>query len=104
MHILIDMADAVLFILAVINIIGLYLLTPVVMRELNSLLEFVRARNTGETTDGDEDQESVKTPPSAPGCPAPRTLPCTPCALVSTGPCLCRLHRRISALPLGDER
>ncbi|MEU0246897.1 trehalase-like domain-containing protein [Streptomyces sp. NPDC006235] len=54
-------AVAVLFMLAVINIIGLYLLAPVVKRELASFLEFVRARNAGETTDGDEDQESVKT-------------------------------------------
>lgn len=58
---LIDMADAVLFMLAVINIIGLYLLAPVVKRELNSFLEFVRARDAGEITDGDDDQESVKT-------------------------------------------
>ncbi|GGX43159.1 alanine/glycine:cation symporter family protein [Streptomyces chryseus] len=59
---LIDMADAVLFMLAVINIIGLYLLAPVVKRELNSFLEFVRARNAGETDDeADEDQEPVKT-------------------------------------------
>ncbi|MGA5167506.1 MULTISPECIES: alanine/glycine:cation symporter family protein [Streptomyces] len=58
---LIDMADAVLFMLAVINIIGLYLLAPVVKRELNSFLEFVRARDAGEITEDDEDQESVKT-------------------------------------------
>ncbi|MEW1927523.1 alanine/glycine:cation symporter family protein [Streptomyces sp. NPDC088360] len=58
---LIDMADAVLFMLAVINIIGLYLLAPVVKRELNSFLEFVRARNAGEVPKDDEDQESVKT-------------------------------------------
>lgn len=58
---LIDMADAVLFTLAVINIIGLYLLAPVVKRELNSFLEFVRARNAGEITEDDEDQEPVKT-------------------------------------------
>ncbi|MBV7697797.1 sodium:alanine symporter family protein [Streptomyces sp. TRM70350] len=58
---LIDMADAVLFMLAVINIIGLYLLAPVVKRELNSFQEFVRARNAGESTGDDEDQESVKT-------------------------------------------
>ncbi|WP_405592377.1 alanine/glycine:cation symporter family protein [Streptomyces sp. NBC_01092] len=58
---LIDMADAVLFMLAVINIIGLYLLAPVVKRELNSFLEFVRARNAGEITEDDDDQESVKT-------------------------------------------
>ncbi|GAB2865296.1 alanine/glycine:cation symporter family protein [Streptomyces deserti] len=58
---LIDMADAVLFMLAVINIIGLYLLAPVVKRELNSFLEFVRARDAGEITEDDEDQESAKT-------------------------------------------
>ncbi|MET9549134.1 alanine/glycine:cation symporter family protein [Streptomyces sp. NPDC006627] len=61
---LIGMADAVLFMLAVINIIGLYLLAPVVKRELNSFLEFVRARNAHEVIEGDgddEDQESVKT-------------------------------------------
>ncbi|WP_329143922.1 alanine:cation symporter family protein [Streptomyces sp. NBC_01456] len=58
---LIDMADAVLFMLAVINIIGLYLLAPVVKRELNSFLEFVRARKAGESSEADEDQEPVKT-------------------------------------------
>ncbi len=58
---LIGMADAVLFMLAVINIIGLYLLAPVVKRELNSFLEFVRAHNAGEVTKDDEDKESVKT-------------------------------------------
>ncbi|MBT2493241.1 alanine:cation symporter family protein [Streptomyces sp. ISL-96] len=58
---LIDMADAVLFMLAVINIIGLYLLAPVVKRELNSFLEFVRARKAGEISDADEDEEPVKT-------------------------------------------
>ncbi|MFF3346498.1 alanine/glycine:cation symporter family protein [Streptomyces sp. NPDC002779] len=57
---LIDLADAVLFMLAVINIIGLYLLAPVVKRELNSFLEFVRARNAG-AGDDEEDQESAKT-------------------------------------------
>ncbi|MFJ8195257.1 alanine:cation symporter family protein, partial [Streptomyces sp. NPDC096094] len=58
---LIDLADAVLFSLAVINIIGLYLLAPVVKRELNTFLEYVRARNAGQTTgNGDEDQESAK--------------------------------------------
>lgn len=45
---LIDMADAVLFMLAVINIIGLYLLAPVVKRELDSFVAFVRKRNAGE--------------------------------------------------------
>ncbi|APU43376.1 alanine/glycine:cation symporter family protein [Streptomyces sp. TN58] len=60
---LIDMADAVLFMLAVINIIGLYLLAPVVKRELNSFLDYVRRRDAGIATDDDEDtdQEPVKT-------------------------------------------
>lgn len=64
---LIDMADAVLFMLAVINIIGLYLLAPVVKRELDSFLAFVRKRDAGLDTDTDGDgdggaeDESVKT-------------------------------------------
>ncbi|MCM1973906.1 MULTISPECIES: alanine/glycine:cation symporter family protein [Streptomyces] len=56
---LIDMADAVLFMLAVINIIGLYLLAPVVKRELNSFLDFVKRRDAGLETD--EDEEPAKT-------------------------------------------
>ncbi|MFJ5833305.1 alanine/glycine:cation symporter family protein [Streptomyces sp. NPDC093089] len=60
---LIDMADAVLFMLAVINIIGLYLLAPVVKRELNSFLAFVKRRDAGLDTDSgeDADQEPVRT-------------------------------------------
>ncbi|HZF90677.1 alanine:cation symporter family protein, partial [Streptomyces sp.] len=58
---LIDMADAVLFMLAVINIIGLYLLAPVVKRELNSFLAFVKKRDAGLDTDEGTDQEPVKT-------------------------------------------
>ncbi|WP_329274131.1 alanine/glycine:cation symporter family protein [Streptomyces sp. NBC_00691] len=60
---LIDMADAVLFMLAVINIIGLYLLAPVVKRELNSFLAYVKKRDAGLDTnsDGETDQEPVKT-------------------------------------------
>ncbi|WP_328490148.1 alanine/glycine:cation symporter family protein [Streptomyces zaomyceticus] len=62
---LIDMADAVLFMLAVINIIGLYLLAPVVKRELNTFLAFVKRRDAGLDTDEDTvedtDQEPVKT-------------------------------------------
>ncbi|MFI2780210.1 alanine/glycine:cation symporter family protein [Streptomyces sp. ALB3] len=56
---LIDMADAVLFMLAVINIIGLYLLAPVVKRELNTFLDFVKKRDAG--LDTEPDQEPVKT-------------------------------------------
>ncbi|MGW6395682.1 alanine/glycine:cation symporter family protein [Streptomyces sp. NPDC055103] len=60
---LIDMADAVLFMLAVINIIGLYLLAPVVKRELNSFLAFVKRRDAGLPTDAEAetDRELVKT-------------------------------------------
>ncbi|KAA6211238.1 alanine/glycine:cation symporter family protein [Streptomyces filamentosus] len=58
---LIDMADAVLFMLAVINIIGLYLLAPVVKRELSTFLVFAKRRDAGLDTDGDSDQEPVKT-------------------------------------------
>ncbi|MFI2032759.1 alanine/glycine:cation symporter family protein [Streptomyces buecherae] len=60
---LIDLADAILFSLAVINIIGLYLLAPTVKRELNSFLEYVRVRKAGQATEagGDESQESAKT-------------------------------------------
>ncbi|MFB7053379.1 alanine/glycine:cation symporter family protein [Streptomyces vinaceus] len=43
---LIDMADAVLFLLAVVNIVGLYLLTPIVRREVQRFLTYVRARDT----------------------------------------------------------
>ncbi|MEU3057670.1 alanine/glycine:cation symporter family protein [Streptomyces griseus] len=59
---LIDLADAVLFSLAVINIIGLYLLAPVVKRELNNFLEYVRVRKAGGTggDDGDKNDESAK--------------------------------------------
>ncbi|MEV5160016.1 alanine/glycine:cation symporter family protein [Streptomyces sp. NPDC053728] len=58
---LIDMADAVLFTLAVINIIGLYLLAPVVKRELNTFLAYVKKRDAGIAPEDDTDQEQVKT-------------------------------------------
>ncbi|GHH96013.1 alanine/glycine:cation symporter family protein [Streptomyces capillispiralis] len=44
---LISLADSALFLLSVFNIIGLYLLAPVVKRELDSFLEFVRRRRSG---------------------------------------------------------
>ncbi|GAA3986917.1 alanine/glycine:cation symporter family protein [Actinomadura viridis] len=40
---LVDMADAFLFMAAVFNIIGLYMLAPVVKRELNSFLEYIKS-------------------------------------------------------------
>ncbi|MFG3494397.1 alanine/glycine:cation symporter family protein [Streptomyces sp. NPDC047928] len=56
---LIDLADSVLFLLAVINIIGLYLLAPVVKKELDSFLEFVRRRKAGEEPE-EREEEPVK--------------------------------------------
>ena len=58
---LIDMADAVLFMLAVINIIGLYLLAPVVKREPNAFLAFVKKRDAGLDAHEETDREPVKT-------------------------------------------
>ncbi|MGW3680291.1 alanine/glycine:cation symporter family protein [Streptomyces prasinus] len=60
---LISLADSALFLLAVVNIIGLYLLAPVVKRELNSFLEFVRSRKDGESADtgpGTDEPETAK--------------------------------------------
>ncbi|MFF4522453.1 alanine/glycine:cation symporter family protein [Streptomyces bluensis] len=57
---LISLADSALFSLAVFNIIGLYLLAPVVKRELDSFLTFVRARKAGTSQD-----ESGKEPAEA---------------------------------------
>jgi AGCS family alanine or glycine:cation symporter len=56
---LIELADAVLFMLAVINIVGLYLLAPVVKRELDSFLDFVRSRRTGGAAE--QEREDAKT-------------------------------------------
>ncbi|MFI0501344.1 alanine/glycine:cation symporter family protein [Streptomyces albogriseolus] len=44
---LISLADSALFLLSVFNIIGLYLLAPVVKRELDSFLAYVRDRRSG---------------------------------------------------------
>ncbi|GAA2526962.1 MULTISPECIES: alanine/glycine:cation symporter family protein [Streptomyces] len=60
---LISLADSALFLLSVFNIIGLYLLAPVVKRELNSFLDFVRARRAGtETGTEDTGLEATKAP------------------------------------------
>jgi AGCS family alanine or glycine:cation symporter len=58
---LISMADAVLFMLAVFNIIGLYLLAPVVKRELNSFLAHVRGEKQPLEKDA-EDTGKAPTP------------------------------------------
>ncbi|WSQ12874.1 alanine:cation symporter family protein [Streptomyces sp. NBC_01231] len=59
---LISLADSALFLLSVFNIIGLYLLAPMVKRELNSFLDFVRSRNTHAVGGGDpkDERESTK--------------------------------------------
>jgi AGCS family alanine or glycine:cation symporter len=46
---LVDLADAFLFLAAVCNIIGLYLLVPVARKELRKLLAYVRRRDAGDT-------------------------------------------------------
>ncbi|MEU8770413.1 alanine/glycine:cation symporter family protein [Streptomyces griseus] len=56
---LIDLADSVLFSLAVINIIGLYLLAPVVKRELHTFLAYVRERES--TPAARDEDERLKT-------------------------------------------
>ncbi|GGZ74997.1 alanine/glycine:cation symporter family protein [Streptomyces bluensis] len=58
---LISLADSALFALSVFNIIGLYLLAPVVKRELDSFLNFVRARKAGTAQDeaGKETAEAL---------------------------------------------
>lgn len=58
---LISLADSALFLLAVFNIIGLYLLAPVVKRELNSFLEFVRRRESGQATDARPEKKTAAT-------------------------------------------
>ncbi|MCM2575822.1 alanine/glycine:cation symporter family protein [Streptomyces meridianus] len=55
---LMSMADAVLFLAAVINIVGLYLMAPVVKRELASFLAHLRKGGSGTEDDG-EDGKSV---------------------------------------------
>ncbi|HWM39986.1 MAG TPA: alanine/glycine:cation symporter family protein [Streptomyces sp.] len=55
---LISMADAFLFMLAVINIIGLYLLVPVVKRELDSFVAHVRGDRTGAAKEPSEDTQA----------------------------------------------
>lgn len=51
---LISMADSVLFMLAVFNVIGLYLLAPVVKRELNSFVAHVRGQGTAKEEEPSE--------------------------------------------------
>ncbi|MFF5344218.1 alanine/glycine:cation symporter family protein [Streptomyces althioticus] len=59
---LISLADSALFLLSVFNIIGLYLLAPVVKRELDKFLTYVRDRRSGaaEPDAGPAEPETAK--------------------------------------------
>ncbi|MDW4905192.1 alanine/glycine:cation symporter family protein [Streptomyces sp. ADMS] len=60
---LISLSDSALFLLSVFNIVGLYLLAPLVKKELDSFLDFVRARKARAavgSADPEDEQESVK--------------------------------------------
>ncbi|MFI1412378.1 alanine/glycine:cation symporter family protein [Streptomyces sp. NPDC020707] len=58
---LISLADSALFLLSVFNIIGLYLLAPVVKRELASFTDFVRNRGTQGSADPEKKEPVAKT-------------------------------------------
>ncbi|MBB0245594.1 amino acid carrier protein [Streptomyces alkaliphilus] len=62
---LVDLTDSFLFLAAVFNIIGLYLLAPVVKHELNRVLEYIRRREAGET-----DEEIDASEAASVGAPA----------------------------------
>lgn len=55
--VLVDLADATLFMAALFNIVGLYLLAPVVKKELKKVLEYVRRRDAGDTEEEIEADE-----------------------------------------------
>ncbi|SDK67858.1 alanine/glycine:cation symporter family protein [Streptomyces indicus] len=57
---LFSLADAVLFILAVFNIIGLYLLFPVVRKELHKFLEYAGRRDAGEPEPEEDEKDLLK--------------------------------------------
>ncbi|MBA0049583.1 alanine:cation symporter family protein [Streptomyces sp. AJS327] len=57
---LVSLSDAALFAAALFNIIGLYLLMPVVKRELRKVLEFVRRRDAGESEEDIERDEAAR--------------------------------------------
>ncbi|AZM61994.1 MULTISPECIES: alanine/glycine:cation symporter family protein [unclassified Streptomyces] len=60
---LISLADSALFLLSVFNIIGLYLLAPVVKRELSSFLEHIRTRRAGTGAEGEDAKAPVAEAP-----------------------------------------
>ncbi|RBM17569.1 sodium:alanine symporter family protein [Streptomyces sp. PT12] len=63
---LVDLADCFLFLGAVFNIIGLYLLAPVVKRELKRALAYARRRDEGWTEEQIDAAEAAEAAESAP--------------------------------------
>ncbi|MFD5321343.1 alanine/glycine:cation symporter family protein [Streptomyces sp. NPDC127098] len=59
---LVDLSDCFLFLGAVFNIIGLYLLAPVVKKELTRVLEYTRRRDAGWTEEQIEAAEAAAAP------------------------------------------
>ncbi|QOV38050.1 alanine:cation symporter family protein [Streptomyces ferrugineus] len=57
---LISLGDSALFLLAVFNIIGLYLLAPVVKKELDKFLDYVRERKARAALGSTEPDEAAK--------------------------------------------
>ncbi|GAB3954319.1 alanine/glycine:cation symporter family protein [Streptomyces sparsus] len=57
--VLVDLSDATLFMAALFNIIGLYLLAPVVKKELRKVLEYVRRRDAGDSEEQIEADEAA---------------------------------------------
>jgi len=55
---LVAMADSALFAAAVFNIIGLYILAPVVKKELRKVIDYTRRRDAGETEEQIEADEA----------------------------------------------
>ncbi|MHC0434248.1 alanine/glycine:cation symporter family protein [Streptomyces sp. O3] len=58
---LIDLSDAVLFLAALFNIVGLYFLAPIVKRELVKVLNYTRRRDAGESEEQIEASELALT-------------------------------------------
>lgn len=58
--VLVDLADATLFAAAFFNILGLYLLAPIVKKELRKVLEWMRRRDAGETDEEIEADEASR--------------------------------------------
>jgi AGCS family alanine or glycine:cation symporter len=57
---LISLADSALFLLSVFNIIGLYLLAPVVKRELDSFMDYVRRRKAGTAVGAGPEEDGLE--------------------------------------------